>query len=148
MAELLFYGGNNTNPELTSEEDEARMWKRGNCVGVFEDGHEYGALEVWPHFAKIKFPGAPVSAIEKYIGPRLGPADPVTGARPLLRRSKWQVVWAELPLAARTKFQDDGEIIVRVLAYAPDLVTFDYTWAQVRSYFLNHETALRETEEL
>lgn len=145
MAEALFFAGNNSH--LDAEKDRRGCWKRGYVVIVKPDGHVWG-IEESPatatrmangnlRFSIVKFPGISVARIEKYLAEQL---DVVTGGT--FRRRLWQLQWAELPQQARNKLAA-GTLVIGSQAQGGD-----YTWAQVRDYFMRLDTNARETEAL
>lgn len=118
-------------------------WLRGQAVVVMEDGHAWGAEERLPKFVVLKVPGVPVLRLEKYLSQRV--AGEELAVEPP-RRRVWQVQLQTLPLAARQKLQTEGELTILVPAFGY-AGAFDYTWAQVKAFFLNTVTALAETED-
>lgn len=120
--------------------DQRGSYKRGMPVVVMPDGHPWGAMEGLPNFVVIKFPLVPVARIQKFIEPEM---TAINGESVTVRRRVFRLLWADLPLAARTKLQTTGELIIRVgIEYTGP---YDYTWAQVRQYWLNQTTGLAET---
>ncbi len=65
--------------------------------------------------------------------------------RKIYRRRKWQIQWNELPQGAKDKLIATGELTIKAGSYSG---AFDYTWAQVKNFFLNHTTGLRETADI
>lgn len=138
MAEILIKAVSSAAlADLTK--DQRGSYKRGMPVVVMPDGHPWGAMEGLPNFVVIKFPLVPVDRLQRFIEPEV--AD-VNGERTTVRRRIFRVQWADLPLAARTKLQATGELVIRV---GPEYTgPYDYTWAQIRQYWLNQTTGLPE----
>lgn len=137
MAEALIFSGNNTHADPVK--DRRGCWKRGMIVIVKPDGHVWGREEdpatANPRrFAILKFPGVSVARVEKYI------AEQLDAGGATFRRRLWQVQWSELPVAARNKLQNAGVLTIGASG--------DYTWAQVRDFFMRLDTNARETEAL
>lgn len=132
MAEILVkaVAASNSNPAK-----DAFCYKRGMCVIIMPDGHPWGLEERLPKFAVIKVPLVSIAKVQKYIA-----------VWPTVQRRRWRIRWADLPLAARNKLQDDGELTIK--AKSEYLGAFDYTWNQVKEYFHNDETNLDETEDI
>jgi hypothetical protein len=142
MCEALVMAVNKTHPD--TDKDRRGCYKRGMVVVVMPDGHAWGKEEspstANPRvFAVLKFPGVSVARVQKYIIPQFenGVLDPP------YRRRLWQVQWAELPQAARNKLANVGVLVIGSQAQGGD-----YTWAQVRDYFMRLDTNARETEAL
>ena len=119
-------------------------WLRGHCVVVMEDGHEWGAEETLPKFAVFKFPGVPVEKVQKYLDTD---ADPNLGILEPTMRRKWQIRWADLPLAARNKITANGGLTILVAAFGYQ-GAYDYTWAQVKQFFHNNVTNTDEAADI
>lgn len=120
------------------DKDRRGCYKRGMIVAVVPDNYNFGTDEKLPRFVHIKIPGVPVASAEKYIAHQI-----VDNA--VYRRRLWQIRWADLPAGAQTKLRDNGELTIKVGAYAG---TYDYTWDQVKGYFRNLDTNQDETENL
>jgi hypothetical protein len=142
MAEALLFAANNTSPD--PEKDRRGCWKRGYIVVVRPDGHTWGRLEdpalnAAPRkFVLIKFPGVSVARVEKYLEAQWDDAGGALLEAVMYRRRLWQIQYAELPLAARNKLATTG-----ILVIGPN---GDYTWDQVKGFFMRLDTAARETE--
>ena len=145
MAELIVKAISVTHAD--ADKDRRGCYKRGYPVAVYPDGTNWGAEECLPKFVIIKIPGVAVDhpTLLKYCGMEYDDTPDADGTYPVYRRRRWQIRWADLPLAARTRLQDDGELIIKVGTYAG---TYDYTWAQVKGYFRDLKTGLDETEAL
>lgn len=126
-----------------AEEDRRGSWKRGMVVTVKPDGHSWGTEEGLPRFVVIKIPLISVSRVEKYLAHQI---ETVNGEERVYRRRLWQIRWADLPLAARNKLNNNGQLVIK--ATAAYTGASDYTWAQVKPYFRNLETDTDETEDL
>lgn len=124
--------------------DQRGSYKRGMPVVVMPDGHPWGTMERLPNFVVIKFPLIPVDRLRKFIEPEM--MTDVNGERITVRRRIFRIQWADLPLAARTKLQTTGELIIK--ARAEYTGPYDYTWTQVRQYWLNQTTGLPEAGEI
>lgn len=135
--ELLVKARSVAHPDAT--EDRIGRAKRGMIVEVRPDGANYGTREGLPRFVVIKIPGISVAKAMKYMEVQLQ-----DGAR--YRYRLWQIRWGDLPLAARNKLRDNGELIIKATdAYTG---TYDYTWTQVKEFFRNLETNQDETADL
>lgn len=136
MAEILVMardGARNADPE----KDRRGGYKRGMPVVVMEDGHEWGREEGLPTFVVLKLPGVSAARVRKYLDPE------TDAARAVVRRRLWQIQWSELPAPARQRLAQTGALTIKA---DPDYAgPYDYTWAQVKGFFLNHATGLRET---
>lgn len=140
MAEILVRAFSNVNPDPLR--DRRGAWKRGMPVVIMPDGHEWGLEERLPRFVIIKVPLVSVSRVEKYVLPQYEVLDPTQ----VYRRRRWIIRWEDLPLAARNALRDRGELIIKA---HPDFTgAFDFTWTQVKSFFLNQETGMNEDEDL
>lgn len=142
MAELLVKAVDASNPD--GEQDRRGCYKRGMPVLVMEDGHEWGAEEHLPAFVVIKVPGIARATVAKYALPQTT-IDQFTGQPVTYRRRRWQIQWSELPAAARQKLASTGMLTIKAGTYTG---AFDYTWTQVKGFFLDQLTALRETADL
>ena len=123
--------------------DQRGCYKRGMPVVVMPDGHTWGLRERLPNFVVLKFPLIAVDRVEKFIQ-----ADQTTvnGETTVVRRRLFRIAWASLPPAAQNKLLSTGELVIR--ATASYTGPFDYTWTQVRDYFVNQSTGLAETGSL
>lgn len=142
MAEILVKAVDATNPD--GEKDRRGCYKRGMPVLVMEDGHEWGAEERLPKFIVIKVPTISVATVARYALPQTT-IDQFTGQPVTYRRRRWQIQWNDLPAAARQKLASTGQLVIKAGGYAG---AYDYTWAQVKGYFLDYLTGLRETADL
>lgn len=138
MAEILVRAINYSH--IDPEKDRIGAYKTGYPVIAFNDGHEWSHNEGLPRFFIIKVPGISVDKVNKYIQPEL-----VDGNQEIHRRRLWQIQKDELPQAARNKIKNNGELIIKAGNYSG---SFDYTWSQVKQYFKNLKTNLRETGDL
>jgi hypothetical protein len=84
-----------------------------------------------------------VAQVQKYIEQQ---RELVNGEMGTTRRRLWRIRWADLPVGARNLLESTGALTIK----ATDAYTgpFDYTWTQVKSYFLNQLTGLDETADL
>lgn len=141
MAELLVKAVSQLNGDPTK--DLRGSYKRGMPVVAMPDNHPWGLQERLPNFVVIKFPLVPVARIQKFIEPEVsGTGD----NRTIIRRRIFRILWADLPLAARNILQTTGELTIRA---TPEYTgPYDYTWAQVRNYWLNQTTGLTETVDI
>lgn len=138
MAELLVKAQNATHAD--PEQDQRGCYKRGMPVCVMDDGHLWGMREGLPGFVILKFPLIPKSRIEKFL------SNYEDEHGNLVRRKLWQIRWADLPSAARQKLANSGELTIK--ATTSYTASFDYTWAQVKSFFRNLQTGQDESEDL
>lgn len=51
--------------------DVSGSYKRGDVVVISEDGHKWGAGQVYPAFAVMKFPGVPVEKFAPLMVPEI-----------------------------------------------------------------------------
>jgi hypothetical protein len=133
MAEILVKATNATH--LDPVKDARGCFKRGMPVALVNDGHQWGSAEALPHFVILKFPLVDKSKLLKYLN-----------SWPENRIRRWQIRWADLPLAARNKLLSNGELIIKATLIYTD--QFDYTWSQIKEYFRNLETGIDETEDV
>lgn len=139
MAEILFRAIDNSNPNW---EKDLMCYKQGMPVVVVDDGHEWGAKECLPNFVVIKIPLVPKSKVLKYRQEQMDDFDPTKH----YRRRLWKLRWADLPIAAKNKLKNDGELTIKA---SPDYTgDYDYTWQQIKSFFRNLRTGLDESEDL
>lgn len=143
MAEILIKAIDHTHPY--PDKDRRGAYKRGMPVVVMPDGHEWGREERLPKFIVLKIPGVSVEKVKKYIDPQLEDAPNERGSYNTYRRRLWKLRWDDLPAGARNKLRDDGELTIKAGTYAGD---YDYTWAQVKTYFRNLKTGLDEDGDL
>lgn len=137
MAEILVMARSNSNADPTK--DQRGCYKRGMPVVVMEDGHSWGTQENLPNFAILFVPLISVDQVKKYT-------DRQVEGGIVTRRRLWQIRWLDLPPVARNKLQTNGFLIIKATAaYTGD---FDFTWAQVKTFFHNLLTDLDETVEL
>jgi len=128
MCEILVKATNATHPD--PDIDRRGCYKRGYPVVVMPDGHPWGNEERLPLFVVIKLPGVSVETAQKYIEPW---EDALTPGQTYCRR-KWKIKVDDLPASAVQKLATDGELTIKVGTYAGE---YDYTWAQVKAFFLN-----------
>ena len=148
MAEILVKAVDYTHPD--PDKDRRGAYKRGYPVVVMPDGHAWGGRERLPRFVVIKFPGVATDnpRLREYITPEYTDELDPDGVpmRNVYRRRLWRIRWDDLPAAAKARLRDDGELIIKAsVAYEGP---YDYTWAQVKSYFLNQRTLLDETRDI
>ena len=143
MAQILIKAIDATHPDATK--DRRGCYKRGMPVVVMPDTHTWGREEGLPTFVVIKIPGVPVEKVRKYIEPQLEDTTDEQGVYPIYRRRLWKIRVADLPLAARNKLANDGELTIKAGTYSG---SYDYTWNQVKTYFRNLKTNLDETEDI
>lgn len=148
MAEILIRAKNNTHPD--PEVDRRGCYKRGMPVVVMPDGHQWGLAERLPDFVVIKLPLVPVESVLKYLEPQRiqnGFEDDGTTPRyEVYRRKLWKIRVNDLPAAALNKLVTDGELTIKANpSYTGE---YDYTWAQIKSYFRNLETDTDETADI
>lgn len=141
MAEILIKAIDATHSDPVK--DKAGCYKRGMPVVIMPDGHPWGKEERPPLFCVLKFPVIGVKRLEEYISEHRLAVD-VTQS--LYQRRVWQLQWASLPAAARTKLQKTGVLTIK--ATAAYTGPYDYTWAQMKQYIKNLDTGLFETREL
>jgi hypothetical protein len=87
----------------------------------------------------------PVEKVKKYIEPEREDTADADGRYQVFRRRLWKFRFDDMPTAARRKLRDNGELTIRAGTYDG---SYDYTWAQVRSYIRNLKTNTDETENL
>jgi len=138
VCQLLIKAVDATNPDPAT--DRRGCYKAGMIVEVREDNSPRGTLEKWPAFAWIMVPGISADTVRKYMQPEISA---LTGE--VTRRRRWRIRWADLPLAVRNKMQATGQIVIKAGDYTG---VYDYTWAQVRSYFRDLQTGLDEAGDL
>lgn len=142
MAEMLVKAVS-TSSLADLAKDQRGCYKRGMPVVVRPDGHQWGTKERLPNFVVVKFPLIPVQRLEKFIeSERTRVGDEMQ----VIRRRVFRILWSDLPVAARNKLQTTGELVIRA---TPDYTgQFDYTWTQVKNYWLNQATGLTETADI
>lgn len=127
--------------------DRRGCWKAGYVIDVQPDGYSWGAEEHPASHsyrprrtALITFPGVSVARVQKYLAAQPDAQAIANGIpdAPPYRRRLWQIQSAELPAAARNKLATTGLLTIGA--------TGDYTWAQVRNYFMRLDDSTRETE--
>ena len=145
MAQILVKAIDATHPDAIN--DRVGCYKRGMPVVVMPDSHTWGAEERPPKFIVLKIPGVPVETVKKYIEPELedSPGEDKKQQPKIYRRRMWRFRIDHLPAAAKTKLLKNGELTIRAGTYDG---SYDYTWAQVRSYIRNLKTNTDETENL
>jgi len=94
-------------------------------------------------FYLIKFPGIDKGRVSKYFEPHYGAS--VEAEAPEIARRRWVLRANDLPLAARQKFQQSGQVIVKAGTYQGE---YDYTWNQVKSFFRDNLLSVDESAEL
>lgn len=113
-------------------------------VQATEDGVADTCTQTFMRFYLLRLPGVPVSVVQKYFSPHY---DGIPTAEPtVLFRRRWILRAADLPRAARQKFQQHGFVTIKVAAYYDG--PHDYTWSQVKNFFRDNATGLDETGEL
>jgi hypothetical protein len=137
MAELLVKAVSVSHADPTK--DQRGCYKRGMPVVVMPDGQPWGLEERLPKFVVVKIPLITVAQVQKYIAQQIE-GEVVT------RRRLWRIRWGDLPAAAQTILQTTGVLTIK--ATAEYTGSFDYTWTQVKGYFLNQLTGLNETADL
>jgi len=142
-AEILVMAHDNTHASPTI--DRSGSYKRGYPVVVFEDGHGWGAGEGLPDFVIIKIPTISADKVKKYIAPYFSSTPDAEGNYPIYQRRLWQIQWNSLPTAAKNKLSTTGQLIIKAGSYNG---SYDFTWAQVKGYFLNLQTSQVETGDL
>jgi len=142
MAEILIKAIDATHSDL--EKDQRGCYKRGMPVVVMPDGHKWGNAECPPTFVIVKIPGVSIEKVASYILPEeaylIGPL--AVPELVTVRRRQWQIQFNELPLAALNKLKTTGELTIKAGIYKG---TYDYTWTQVKGFFLDLKSGLRET---
>lgn len=143
MADALLFATNHTHPDPII--DRRGSWKRGYIKDVKPDGFAWGKEEdpatANPRlYALLKFPGVSVASFEKYLAAQMDDAGGLLLVPVRYRRRLWQIQYAELPLAARNKLATTGILTIGANG--------DYTWAQVKGFFMRLDTNARETEDL
>lgn len=137
MAEILVKAISVAHSDPTK--DQRGCYKRGMPVVVMEDGHPWGAEEQLPKFVVLKIPLISVDKVRKYI-------DQQIEGGIVTRRRLWCVQWASLPAAAQNILATTGQLTIKATsAYTGP---FDYTWTQVKGFFLNQLTNTTETADL
>lgn len=136
MCELLIKA---EDSNVTAPDKQRFRWRRGMIVNIQDDGFRWGRKEGLPKFVLIKIPGVSKTRAAKYL------AETRDAEGEMAARRTWVLRWADLPVAARNKFRDDGEITIKVGGYAG---AYDYTWAQVRGYFRDQVNGTNEATDL
>lgn len=121
------------------EKDRRGRTKIGMPVVIHDDGHVWGSKEGLPNYYHIKIPLVSKERVQKYLQPQMD----ATGTN-VYRARLWRIRVEDLPVAAQTKLQTTGELIIK--ADAAYTGPYDYTWTQVRSYFRNLLTGADETK--
>ncbi len=112
-------------------------------VEVTEDGVADTCTHTFLRFYLIRLPGVPAEQLRKYLEPHYSG---LPSAEPdLIARRRWILRAANLPLAARQKFQSQGFVTIKAGGYDGP---HDYTWAQVRGFIRDNVTGLDETEDI
>lgn len=142
MAELLIKAqdAHHHNPD----KDKRGCYKLGMVVEIRPDGCIYGTAECMPTFFKIKIPMVPVDhpllvrLTQQQTRPDGFEDDGITPKLATARRRACWLRHANIPLAARNKIRDEGEIIIK--ANPSYNGPYDYTWAQVKNYFWDDDS--------
>ena len=124
MAEILIKAVDATHADPIK--DQRGCYKRGMPVCVMPDGHTWGAAERLPAFVVLKLPGITVERVQAFLHPL------VDAEGEVVRRRLWQIAWADLPPAARTKILASGALTIGQGG--------DYTWSQFRNYLRRADT--------
>lgn len=136
MCEILIFVRNNTHTDQT--EDRRGCYKRGDIVGVFEDGHVWGRQESkqqwlaeggtaasWPgqgKFVIVKLPGIALVKAQQLLEHQLGEDDTgavfqdKNGRQQVFRRRRWRVSFDNLPVSVRNTLSTSGEITLSTAA--------------------------------
>lgn len=134
----------NANPDPVL--DRVCCFKRGMFVVSMPDGNLWGSDECWPNFAVLKFPTIAESALQKYLAPQMDAVErvmPDGSLVPQIYRCRlWKIDWTSLPTDIQNKLGSVNGITVQAGSYSG---AYDYTWDQIKAYFLNSETGLFET---
>ena len=145
MAQILVKAKDN----IQNDGRDNVRYQKGYPVVVMSDEHTWGRMERLPDFVVIKLPNVPVEKVMKYIEPWMV----LIGLNPdgserweMNNRRIWKIRWSDLPLSAREKLQNNGELTIKAVASYTG--NYDYTWSQVKTYFRNLQTNTDETEEL
>ena len=124
-------------------------YQRGYPVVVMPDEHTWGLEERLPKFVVIKIPLISVERVKKYIEQWMvvaGLDDEGRERWEMANRRIWKIRWDDLPVAARNKLRDSGELVIKATnAYTG---IYDYTWTQIKTFMRNQITDTDETEEL
>jgi len=150
MAELLVKAKDATHPDPTK--DQRGCYKIGMIVEIREDGCIYGTSEGLPTFYKIKIPLVPTDnplLLKLRDSHRVQNGFEEDGTTPkfdIVRRRQCWLRHANIPLAARNKLRDTGELIIKANAAYDG--PFDYTWTQVKGYFWDDDTQSNFTNEI
>jgi hypothetical protein len=143
MAEILVKAVDATN--VDSEKDRTGCYKAGMPVVVMPDKHPWGKEEGLPKFVVIKIPGISVDKVEDFIRPQYEDSPSLNGEYMTYRRRKWQIQLSNLPKNAKNILRDKGVLVIKSGTYTG---SYDYTWAQVRSYFMNLKKNMTFSENL
>jgi hypothetical protein len=132
MAEILIKARDHTHPDPIK--DQRGAYKRGMPVVVMPDGHQWGASEGLPAFVVLKLPGISVERVQQFLE-HIAVDETVEGAprARVIRRRLWQISWADLPAAARTRLANTGALTIAASGG-------DYTWSQIRNYLKRFDT--------
>lgn len=112
-------------------------WRRGQIVDILPDRADMGKEVRAPLFYLVRLPGVPVAAARKWL------IENRDKDGELVRRREWRLRVADMPAAALTAFQQNGQIVVRVAAHwdkQSDFTSWDFTWAQVQNFMRNDRT--------
>lgn len=108
--------------------DRIGCYKRGDIVGVEEDGYEWGACERLPKFYLVKIPGLSVVIARKYERMEMESDDPDN--KTVYRRRKFHIPVDAVPAGIRNTLQTTGQVTVTV--------------NQISLYLINKRTGLPE----
>jgi hypothetical protein len=126
MCEVLIKAIGVTNPDPTK--DRIGSYKRGDIVGVEEDGYEWGKEEGLPKFYLVKIPGLSVDVARKYEQMDMESDDP--NYKTVYRRRRFHIPIDAVPVAIRNALTTTGQVTVTV--------------NQIRNYLVNKRTGLPE----
>lgn len=134
MCEIAVKAWNSLNPDSVADR---QCSKRGHAVVVRPDGWGWGLKESLPDFVLLKLPGVAVETAEKYTEPWWDPVDPER----IYAYRLWRILLDDMPAAAIQKLATTGVLTIKVGTYnGPS----DYTWNQVRRFFLNQRDNVTE----
>ncbi len=128
---LLIQRNNNTNPDPVKDQ---MCYKRGDIVGVFDDGWEWGTREDprnFPdpadcQFVIVEIPG--VNPTPEKIEKWLGHIQDIDGT--MTKRRLWQVMVDDVPNNIKVKLRDEGVVTI--------------TWTKLKNFIRNKLTDERE----
>jgi hypothetical protein len=139
MAELLCKAVSASHSDPVK--DQRGCYKIGMIVEIRPDGCIYGTSEGLPTFFKIKIPLVPVDhpLLLKLM-------DMQKSGETITRRRKCWLQHANIPLAARNKLRDTGELIIK--ASAAYSGPFDYSWTQIKNYLWDDDAQANFTDDI